>query len=412
MIQSENIGLLWVGRQNPITPAEMRLMDSIGEIAANAIQRETSHEQLVQQVQRLSALRMIDAAISNSFDLRLTLDVILDQAALQLKADAVAVLLLNHSTLLLEYAAGRGFRDRAIEHVRVRLGEGLAGRAAFEQRTLSIHNLAADADLSRIPLFQREGFCLHHVTPLIAKGQTKGVLEVFQRSEQDPTPDWLTFFETLAAQTAIAIDNIHLFDGLQRSNIELSLAYDATIEGWSRALDMRDRETEGHTQRVAEFTVRLARAQGMREEEIVHIHRGSLLHDIGKMAIPDSILLKPKPLTDEEWVLMRKHPQFAYDMLYPIEYLRPALEIPYCHHEKMDGSGYPRGLKGEAIPQSARLFAVVDVWDALRSDRPYRKAWNEEKVLEYIATSTGAHFDPKAVELFFSIIRQGASGKR
>ena len=159
--------------------------------------------------------------------------------------------------------------------------------------------------------------------------------------------------------------------------MELVLAYDATIEGWSRALDLRDRETEGHTERVVDLTLRLARAMGMADTELVHIRRGALLHDIGKMGVPDSILLKPGALTDEEWVTMHRHPLLAYNLLNAISYLRPAIDIPYCHHEKWDGSGYPRGLRGEQIPLPARLFAIVDVWDALRSDRPYRKAWPE-----------------------------------
>ncbi len=190
---------------------------------------------------------------------------------------------------------------------------------------------------------------------------------------------------------------------LQRSNTDLILAYDATIEGWSKALDLRDKETEGHTQRVAEMTERLARAMGFSETEVVHARRGGLLHDIGKMGVPDGILLKPDKLTDEEWVLMRKHPQFAYEMLSPITYLKPALDIPYCHHEKWDGSGYPRGLKGEQIPLAARLFAIIDVYDALTSDRPYRAAWSKEKTLEHIKAGAGMHFDPKVVEAFLQL---------
>jgi putative nucleotidyltransferase with HDIG domain len=168
------------------------------------------------------------------------------------------------------------------------------------------------------------------------------------------------------------------------SNLDLSLAYETTIEGWSRALDLRDKETEGHTQRVTELTVQLAHAAGFRDRDIAHIRRGALLHDIGKMGVPDSVLLKPGPLSDDEWVIMKKHPQFAKDLLQTIEYLRPSLDIPYCHHEKFDGTGYPRGLSGEDIPLSARLFAVIDVWDALSNDRPYRKAWSREEVITYI----------------------------
>jgi cyclic di-GMP phosphodiesterase len=191
---------------------------------------------------------------------------------------------------------------------------------------------------------------------------------------------------------------------LEKAHAKLLAAYDATIEGWSRAMDLRDRETEGHSQSVTTLTLKLAKAMEMTEEELIQIRRGALLHDMGKLGVPDSILFKPGKLTDEEWATMRQHSQYAYDMLYPIEYLRPALDIPYCHHEKWDGTGYPRGLKGTEIPLAARLFAIVDVWDALRSDRPYRKAWNKEKVIEYIRNESGKHFDPQVVELFLKTV--------
>ncbi|RPJ22359.1 MAG: response regulator [Chloroflexi bacterium] len=192
---------------------------------------------------------------------------------------------------------------------------------------------------------------------------------------------------------------------LQEANAQLLTAYEATIEGWSHALDLRDRETEGHSRRVTELTIKLAQACGMSADEIMNLRRGALLHDMGKIGIPDSILHKPAALTEEEWAIMRKHPQFVYDMLYSVEYLRPALDIPYCHHEKWDGTGYPRGLKGEGIPLAARLFAIADVWDALTSDRPYRPAWSEAEALTYIREQSGTHFDPQVVELFFKVIK-------
>ena len=183
----------------------------------------------------------------------------------------------------------------------------------------------------------------------------------------------------LCAQAAIAVDNAQLFAELERRNLELRLAYDETIEGWARALDLRDHETEGHSRRVTEMTVALCQQLGASAEQLVQVRRGALLHDIGKMGIRDAVLLKPGQLTDEEWAEMKQHPQYAVELLSPIEFLRPALDIPQYHHEKWDGSGYPLGLKGEAIPLTARVFAVVDVWDALTSDRPYREAWTRQQ---------------------------------
>ncbi len=187
---------------------------------------------------------------------------------------------------------------------------------------------------------------------------------------------------------------------IEQAHLQLLAAYDATIEGWSRAMDLRDKETEGHTQRVTILSEKLARQAGIKDEDLIYIRRGALLHDIGKLGVPDSILLKSDKLTGEEWAIMRNHPQYAYDMIHPIEYLRPALDIPYSHHEKWDGSGYPRGLKGEEIPLAARIFAIIDVWDALTSDRPYRMAWDKEKTMKYINEQSGKHFDPHIVELF------------
>jgi putative two-component system response regulator len=190
---------------------------------------------------------------------------------------------------------------------------------------------------------------------------------------------------------------------MQQLHNELLIAYNKTIEGWSQALDLRDKETEGHTLRVSEKTVLLARAAGLDEEAQLHIKRGGLLHDVGKLGIPDSILLKPEPLTEAEWIIMKRHPVYAYDWLSPIEYLRPALDIPYCHHEKWDGTGYPRGLTGAEIPIAARLFALADVWDALTSDRPYRQAMTDDEVWAYIQNQSGKHFDPDCVEIFSKV---------
>lgn len=208
----------------------------------------------------------------------------------------------------------------------------------------------------------------------------------------------------MSFEVSLAIANAQLFEKTQKSIVEISQAYDATLEGWSRMLDMRDQVTEEHTHRVTELTVALAEKMGFPDSELGHIRRGALLHDIGKMGIPDSILQKPGPLTDNEWAIMQTHPEKAYKVLSRIPYLLPAVDIPYCHHEKWDGSGYPRKLKGEEIPLSARIFAVVDVYDALTSDRPYRKAWDKQKALAYIQEQSGRHFYPDAVDAFCKMI--------
>jgi putative nucleotidyltransferase with HDIG domain len=206
-----------------------------------------------------------------------------------------------------------------------------------------------------------------------------------------------------ANQAAVAIDNADLFDDLQKSNRNLERAYQATLEGWVHALDLRDKETEGHTQRVTILTERLARSMGVDGDALVQITRGALLHDIGKMGIPDSILLKKGDLTEDERSVVRKHPVYAYEMLNPIEFLRPAIDIPYCHHEKWDGTGYPRGLRGMEIPFAARIFPVIDVWDALVSDRPYRKALPPDQVRQHIHNDAGKHFDPHVVRAFMEM---------
>ena len=372
------------------------------------MEKRRAEEQIQRHLQRITALREIDIAITASLDLRVTFNILLDQLTAQLGVDAANVLLFNPHTQTLEYTAGRGFRSRALQHTRLHLGEGHAGLAALERRIVSIPNIAeAEDGLRHSPLLPSEEFIAYYGVPLIAKGQIKGVLEIFHRAPLDSDPEWLDFLEALAGQAAIAVDNATLFDDLQRSNLELTLAYDTTLEGWARALELRDIETEGHTRRVTDMTLRLARTMGMGDGELIHVRRGALLHDIGKMGIPDSVLNKPGPLTDEEWDIMHRHPTYAYELLLPIRFLRPALDIPYCHHEKWDGTGYPRGLKGEQIPLVARVFAVVDVWDALSSDRPYSSAWPEEKVVEYIREQAGKHFDPRVVEMFMKLEMEG-----
>ncbi|MEI7770852.1 MAG: HD domain-containing phosphohydrolase [Chloroflexales bacterium] len=367
-----------------------------------AIERKRGEVRIERKARHLAALRSIDIAIAAGGDLVQTLAICVEHVISELGVAVASILAHNPDTQSLDYMVGRGPDPLIALQAHRQIGAGLAAQSVCEQRVAWAN--IQDGDITGLPA--SVGRC-YMAVPLLAKGRVKGVVELIHAASAAEDPSWVAMLEALAGQTAIAIDNAELYEGLQRSNRDLANAYNATIEGWSRALDLRDRETEGHSQRVTNQTLKLARAAGIAEADLVHVWRGSLLHDIGKMGVPDQILLKPGPLTPEEWEIMHRHPQLAVDLLAPIAYLHPALDIPYCHHERWDGTGYPRGLKGEQIPLVARLFAVVDVWDALRSDRPYRAAWCEEKVRAHIQSLAGSHFDPAVVDLFLTVVDEG-----
>ncbi|CAG0962913.1 Cyclic di-GMP phosphodiesterase response regulator RpfG [Anaerolineales bacterium] len=366
-----------------------------------------SEEIIESQLEQLATLRTIDLAITSGADLNQTLSMILDYVQKHLRVDAASVLLFNLQTQRLDFAAGAGFRTPALRHTHLRIGEGLAGQAAQERTIVHIPDLKkCKTELLRSAIFSEENFVVYYAVPLIAREQILGVLEIFHRSALTAKQEWENFLHTLAGQASIAIDNAMMLKDLQRSNVELTLAYDKTIDGWSRALNLRDKETEDHTRRVTDLTLRLARRMRIPESELIHIRRGSTLHDIGKVAIPDHILLKPAPLTKEEWNIMRRHPLIAAEILKPISYLTPAIPIPRFHHEKWDGSGYPDGLVGESIPLAARLFTLADVYDALTSNRPYRPAWSHAEALEYISKNSNLLFDPHIVPEFVQMMTE------
>ena len=365
---------------------------------------KTALDHAEKRLERISTLRQIDQVITSGADLASVAHAILGHVSAALGVDAADMLLLKLPSLFFKQAGARGFRSTTPESLKLKIGEGIAGKAALEKRTIVIDDLVADDTFTRRDLAQTEGFISYFGTPLVSKGQILGVLECFHRQKKDYNQEWLDYFEILAGQAAIAVDHVKTFNDLGHTKLELLLAYENTIEGWARTLELRDIETKGHSLRVTDLTVRAATQIGYGEADLVQIQRGALLHDIGKLSIPDAILFKPGKLTEEEWQIMRQHPKVAYDILSKIEFLKPALDIPYCHHEKWDGSGYPRGLKGDAIPEPARIFAVIDVWDALRSDRPYRPRWSEDKVMEHIREQSGSHFDPNAVATFENVI--------
>jgi HD-GYP domain-containing protein (c-di-GMP phosphodiesterase class II) len=389
-------------QQGAFSLSDERLVDILANQVAIALENSRLHRETLQQLKQLRSLRSIDLAITSSLDLNVTLDILIHQAMQQLIVDAIAVFLLQPDINSLKHASSQGFQTNLLEDLKwVSLADdSLLGLAVMERHILN-SQCVQEPHIHLRRIWKNEGFYSMISIPLLSKGELKGVMGIFFRAEgNNPTKPQMDFIETLAGQAAIAIENVQLFDGLHKTNMELAIAYDATIEGWSRAMDLRDKETEGHTKRVVEMTMKMASYFGFAGEALMQIRRGALLHDIGKLGVPDRILLKPDKLTEDEWAIMRKHPAFAFEMLSPIHYLNQAISIPYCHHEKWDGTGYPRGLSGERIPLEARIFAVVDVWDALTSDRPYRKAWSREEVIEYIRSLSGSHFDPQVVDRF------------
>jgi PAS domain S-box-containing protein len=380
----------------------------ITETKNNSLKMSRLLEESNLRLRRLAALREIDQAISSNFFLNSTLSVLVEQVKNQLHVDGVSVLLFDDIKQSFFLAASEGIHRQPGGVTPITVEDSLAGKVAFEGKVIQIEDIKDPSIDERLKSFLvDEGFVDYFGSPINAKGKLKGVLEVFHRTPTEVDAEWMSFLATLSGQAAVAIENAQLFESLQNVSQNLLQAYDATIKGWSMAMDLRDHETEGHTERVTEMTIAIARRMDFTEEELVHIRRGTLLHDIGKMGVPDSILLKPEPLTPEERKTIEQHPRYAYEMLKSIDYLHPALTIPHLHHEKWDGTGYPNGLKGEEIPLEARLFAVVDVFDALTSDRPYRSCWSQEAALKHIQDEAGHHFDPDIVKIFTEYLASG-----
>jgi PAS domain S-box-containing protein len=398
--------------ENTFTPDMAKLAQTLVNQASAAITKASLYKQTSTRLNRLQALHNIHQIFSASVDMKLSLNQYLLVITNQLEIDAAAVLIYDPQYHTLNYAHSIGFSTQALQFTRLKMGEGHAGQAALERKIIHLDNLQeGDIHLSRSSLFLEEGFKVYYGIPLIIKGQIKGVLELFHRSHIHPDPEWDDFLTSLSTQAAIAIENIQLLSEVQKSNIELNLAYNSTLEGLAKALDLRDHQTAGHSERVAEITLRLAKKMNISESQLIHIWRGALLHDIGKLAIPDYILQKPGTLTEDEWKIMKQHPEMAGEYLGGISFLKKALDIPYCHHEKWDGSGYPRGLKGEEIPLAARLFSIVDAYDALSSKRAYREAWSIDKIKEYLLSQSGIQFDPAIVTTFLDLIKNQQTNK-
>ena len=365
--------------------------------------RQTMTGYLDSHKRQVKALVGVGSVINSSLGLERVLEEVMDGLIALMGAER-GFLMLREPGGELKVRIARGIAREDINKEAFAISNTIVKRVAESGEAILTTNAQED------PRFvEQVSVAAYHLlsilcAPLKIKDDLIGVIYVDNRAHTGIfRNDDLGMISAFANQAAVAIDNARLFDDLQESNAELEIAYQATLEGWVRALDLRDKETEGHTKRVTALTQRLARAMDVDDDALVHITRGALLHDIGKMAIPDGILLKPGGLTQEERELIQQHPIYAFEMLKPIKFLHPALDIPYCHHEKWDGSGYPRGLKGEEIPFAARIFSIIDVWDALVSDRPYRKGINPVEVKKSIREQSGIHFDPHVVDVFLKM---------
>lgn len=357
--------------------------------------------------QELSTLLEVSASLASTLDLEQVLQKAIESAVRVLGLETGAIYLIEAARLFLgattpplppDFPGDLRLADLA-DHPHI--------HAAVERGTPVYLSDTAEAELSEAErqVVELRGLRSILYIPLFLEETPTGVMIVGSTgSVRTFSEHQLELARTLAYQIALAVANAHLYQSMKRSNEELRRAYDATLEGWARALELRDKETEGHSRRVTDLTVELAQKMGVPVSELLHLRRGVLLHDIGKMGVADHILRKTGPLEEAEWLEMRRHPQYAYDLIYPIAYLRPALDIPYCHHERWDGTGYPRGLHGGQIPLAARIFAVVDVWDALLHDRPYRPAWTLERTLAHLRAESGRHFDPAVVAAFLEMV--------
>jgi putative nucleotidyltransferase with HDIG domain len=419
MVDTLSDNLTIQGEFRSLNAVLINVMDSLSEsahpVASAAVQdlsNLTNSLQLLQSrvseylhtsQRQLQALVGVGHVINSSLGLKAVLDQVMDEVISLMRAER-GLIMLSDGRGEIPIKAARGMDHANLEGDTYSVSKTIVHRVAETGIPLLTTNAQED------PRFEQQKSVLEHnlrsilCVPLKLKDEIIGVIFVDSRvysglfEEND-----LEILSAFADQAAVAIDNARMFDKLQKANTELTDAYDATLNGWALTLELRDKETQGHTQRVTVLTETLAKKMGINGSKLEHIRRGSLLHDIGKMAIPDNILLKRGELTLTERKFMELHPEFAKDMLEKIKFLHPAMDIPYCHHEKWDGSGYPRNLRGEEIPFAARIFAVVDVWDALTSERPYRKPLDPQEVRKLIREQSGKHFDPRVVEAFLSL---------
>jgi response regulator RpfG family c-di-GMP phosphodiesterase len=369
-------------------------------------EKEQAEADLTRRLTELEVLYSISSSLRYVEDLDTMLSTLLEQTLAAFETEAGAIWLDKLDDGNLYQASAKGWLTQLEDEKYFPPGEGIVGITYASGKPHTSNEFVIDPNISKHNRLNMPAGWGGAYLPIHNGIDVIGALLIAVKHPRVITSDELKLLSSIAEMAGIAVHRIRLFEQLQTSEAALVEAYDETIKGWAAALELRDQKTEGHSERVTEMTLALAKKFGFNEEQLTHIYRGSLLHDIGKMGVSDTILLKPGSLDDREWEVMRRHPIYAYQVLAPIAYLKPALNIPYYHHEKYDGSGYPQGLKAEEIPLEARIFAVIDVFDALTSDRPYRPAWSRKDALDLIKKESATHFDPQVVEEFLKMVNE------
>lgn len=410
--KNDLIGVLVVTRRKgknttDFAESELRLLGAISELAGSALHRVRMSKKAAAQLRRTQSLHAIDSTISGSFDLQHVLQAILSTACTELKVDAAAIALLNQETMILDYKAICGFTLPGRDLPHIRLQKSLAAESVIHQQTSHLIDIVEKPELlEQNPLLQKNQFADYYATPIIAKGKILGVLEVFHRQKVSPDQDWFDYYETLAGQASLAIDNLTLFESIQSNNHQLRITYDHTLEGWSGSMDLHCGDLEGSSVALAECAIAIARRMNISGKELIDLRRAALLHDIGEMGLPAALLQKPAALTSAERQLLESHPRLGFQIVNRIDYLQDAANIIHAHHERWDGSGYPDHLRQSAIPTGAAILAVADVWLALASNRPWRPRWEPERIVEYLLQNRGILFDPLVVDQCISLLQE------
>lgn len=403
MINDQVIGIIHAGldQNRAVVSDYLSFLTRTANIAAICLKKAYLLQHSEAHVKKLSSLQRVQQIILDNLSLPTTLDMMVDQVVTELEVDAVNILYLHPGLKSLRSISKKGFRQKLFRDSGQEIGEGLAGRAAQTKNIIHVRNLANSTEnINRSLEFSTEKFVTYFGVPLLVKDRLVGVLEIFNRKALDPETYWVDLLKLIAGLVAVAIDLQNLTNDLEKSRNKITAAFDGVIMGWATALELRGIEAQGHAIRTQDLASRLAKKIGISGTGLEDIRQGALLHDIGKMGIPDEVLLKGSVLNAEEMKLVGRHPVDAFELLKSVEALKGALDIPLYHHERWDGGGYPYGIEGEKIPLSARIFAVVDVWDAMQTDRPYRKAFTRTEALMHMEEQSGKHFDPVVLNTF------------